>query len=648
MAALCLGSSSAWADATSLYERGTTNVWSDADLTDWTSSYCTPTISGGLSVNTTNAGWTNTKAISVTANSIVTLDATLKTGGASGRSGSYDYIKIGGVTVGFNEQDNVAFVSVDGSSTNLSLTYNRTTAYAIQVVINQATGDVSYTVGSAAGSSTSSTAITGIEFGHYKAGRENYGITTVLQKVEVSEEVQAVTMADYTINYIFNEETIKTVTSSTPVGSTVNAENPITIESVKYFAKDGEVTSMDITSGTNVLNVDLRKAESFGYTVKAVDKDDNVLTDLTSGSVVEGDAVSLAYPRWVLSETTLYSCATGSATYSTTFTPDVDGYVKNITYNSGTVENVVFYTEGEDVAGASVGSNDARASKGQMGYTADAETYLSATTLTPGKYKIYMRTQNGNSASRAFNFKVGENIVFTGSFANGTNTDANSDEFTVYENSTLSFASAGSNASGIDYFYVVKTGDATVSKTITAAGWATYCSPYALDFTGEIANLKDVYIVDGVTSGTTLNLVSVKGKTVPANTGLLIEGTEGTCVIPVAASGTADVSANDLVGTTVEATLNATKGYVLMGSPAVGFYKNNNNFTLGANTAYLPVDFAGARSFDFFNLEAETTGINAVEGAKQGMEGVYNLAGQRVAQPTRGLYIVNGRKVVVK
>ena len=26
----------------------------------------------------------------------------------------------------------------------------------------------------------------------------------------------------------------------------------------------------------------------------------------------------------------------------------------------------------------------------------------------------------------------------------------------------------------------------------------------------------------------------------------------------------------------------------------------------------------------------------------------YNLAGQRVAQPTKGLYIVNGKKVVIK
>ena len=444
------------------------------------------------------------------------------------------------------------------------------------------------------------------------------------------------------------------VHSGIAVGASVSA----TSEETANFTKD-EVTytlksnNSPITTvadaASNIITLVFKEASIFSYTVKGVDASSNELGTISSGSYTEGSAaVSVAYPRWILSGTTLYSSATGTVTYSTSFTPDADSYVKNITYNSGTVENVVFYTEGEDVAGATVGNNAARASKGKMGYTANSETYLSATTLAPGKYQIYMRTQNGNNDARAYNFKVGENIVFTGSFANGTNTDANSDEFTVYENSTLSFASAGSSASGIDYFYVVKTGEPTVSKTISAAGWATYCSPYALDFTGEITNLTNVYIVDGVTSGTTLNLVSMKGKTIPANTGILIEGTACVCVIPVVASSSTDVSANDLVGTIAEATLDAEQGYVLMGSPAVGFYKNNKDFTLGANTAYLPVDFAGARSFDFFNLEAETTGINAVENAKQSMEGIYNLAGQRVAQPTRGLYIVNGKKIVVK
>ena len=97
VAALLMIGANAWAAAETVYERGTTNAWADADLSDWSQSYCTAAISGGLSVSTTNGGWTCTKGISVTENAVVTLNVTLKTGGASGRSGSYDYVSIGGV-----------------------------------------------------------------------------------------------------------------------------------------------------------------------------------------------------------------------------------------------------------------------------------------------------------------------------------------------------------------------------------------------------------------------------------------------------------------------------------------------------------------------------------------------------------------------
>ena len=192
---------------------------------------------------------------------------------------------------------------------------------------------------------------------------------------------------------------------------------------------------------------------------------------------------------------------------------------------------------------------------------------------------------------------------------------------------------------------------AAVTKAITSAGWATYCSPFALDFSEDIANLTDVYIVTGST-GSSLELTSVKGGTVPANTGLLIEGTAGDVVIPIAATSATDVSANKLVGVTAETALAAESGYVLMGSPSVGFYKNTNAFTVGANTAYLPIDFdaaivpSDARNFYGFG---EVTGIGATLKNKEiENKEVYNLKGQRVAAPTKGLYIQNGKKVVVK
>ena len=188
-----------------------------------------------------------------------------------------------------------------------------------------------------------------------------------------------------------------------------------------------------------------------------------------------------------------------------------------------------------------------------------------------------------------------------------------------------------------------------VIKNITSAGWATYCSPYALDFSSDITNLDDAFIVTGGANGV-LAKTSVKGGTVPANTGLLLKGSEGTVTIPVVASSETNVSANKLIGKTAEYNLAADGGYVLMNDETYGlaFYKNENDFTVGANTAYLPANFtvSGARSF-FSLFNAETTGIEDAVKSKEIKDKIfYNLSGQRVKKATKGLYIVNGKKYV--
>ncbi len=195
------------------------------------------------------------------------------------------------------------------------------------------------------------------------------------------------------------------------------------------------------------------------------------------------------------------------------------------------------------------------------------------------------------------------------------------------------------------FYKIVFTPVSSVPKTMTDAGWATYCSPYALDFSSSIDNLTKAYIITGA-SGSTLTLSPITGK-VAANTGILLEGTAGTINIPTAASGTDYSSTNKLVGVTAATAKDAESIYVLMSETAgVGFYSNNNAFTVGANTAYLPSDFAGAREFYLF--EGETTGINEELRMKNEESVFFDLQGRRVAQPTKGLYIVNGKKVVIK
>ena len=73
--------------------------------------------------------------------------------------------------------------------------------------------------------------------------------------------------------------------------------------------------------------------------------------------------------------------------------------------------------------------------------------------------------------------------------------------------------------------------------------------------------------------------------------------------------------------------------------------KGGSGATINSFRAYL-TDVSGAREITF---EDETTGLTDVSSkTSDGRGECFNLAGQRVAQPTKGLYIVNGKKVIVK
>ncbi len=202
--------------------------------------------------------------------------------------------------------------------------------------------------------------------------------------------------------------------------------------------------------------------------------------------------------------------------------------------------------------------------------------------------------------------------------------------FTFNPNNTLS--------NGYNLACSVEAIPTTVAKTISTAEYATFCSPYALDFTGTGLTAYVASVSENVVTFTEVT-------SVPANTGVLLKGAAREYNIPTTTTADATIT-SALVGV-LKDTKVAGGIFVLMnGAQGVGFYKTGGEFTVGANTAYLPAQVAGAREFIGFGDDT-TTGINAISNEKMNGE-VYNLNGQRVVAPAKGLYIVNGKKVVLK
>ena len=190
---------------------------------------------------------------------------------------------------------------------------------------------------------------------------------------------------------------------------------------------------------------------------------------------------------------------------------------------------------------------------------------------------------------------------------------------------------------------VVSGSTITLTTTTNMAGWRTYDN-----------NTTKKYTVDGTTKvfyasaagENKVTLSEIEGG-VPANTTVILHQTSGTSItltetdnaITAPASNMLAVStANQNLGTVYRLGYKSTNG--------VGFY-TYTSASAPAGIIYIAT-VNSARDFLGFAFEDEdVTAIESVKAQKVGGQ-YFNLAGQRVAQPTRGLYIVNGKKVVIK
>ena len=202
---------------------------------------------------------------------------------------------------------------------------------------------------------------------------------------------------------------------------------------------------------------------------------------------------------------------------------------------------------------------------------------------------------------------------------------------------------------------------------IGATGYTTY---YLENENFQVPTGCTAYIITGSTpsgSISTPDQAVVKafgaGKIIPKQTGFVLQGPANSTVVYQAnVTGTEEnVTGNLLVGTATEQEFSATgkKFYVLAnGDQSIGFYKQGTrggaSIKLPAHRAGLSLDESIARSKEalFFDFDAarensQTTGIESVSNVKQPQEDVvYDLQGRRVTNPTHGIYIINGKKVI--
>ena len=186
--------------------------------------------------------------------------------------------------------------------------------------------------------------------------------------------------------------------------------------------------------------------------------------------------------------------------------------------------------------------------------------------------------------------------------------------------------------------------------TISDAKAATLVLPYET----KIPSGVNCYTLNYTAGNSSVKATKVATATLPANTPVLLNAEAGnykfvnTSMVDAATTGSGTHTIGALTGV-YETTNVPAESYILWANATnpIGFYKANSS-TVAANRAYLTADGAGVRALTI-DFSGEETGVNAIGNGQLTMDNaVYDLSGRRVSRPTKGLYIMNGKKVVLK
>lgn len=173
--------------------------------------------------------------------------------------------------------------------------------------------------------------------------------------------------------------------------------------------------------------------------------------------------------------------------------------------------------------------------------------------------------------------------------------------------------------------------------------YSTFCSDWDVDFSGVTA----VEAYKANVNGNEVTLTQVKGK-VKAGEGLLIKnvGNVTSVKLPVAHDAV-KLENNALKGVTKKMSPSDFKGkkaYILASDTEFEYIDpDKSTGDLKKGKAYLDCTAEpGAKPSTLFIGEA--TAINGVAVEKKADNAIYNMQGMRVKTPTKGLYIINGKK----
>lgn len=331
-------------------------------------------------------------------------------------------------------------------------------------------------------------------------------------------------------------------------------------------------------------------------------------------------------------------------------------------------------TEGQSYTG--VASGKAKLYNGLREITSiDWGTIIPEVVAVPAAQVVTVAELNADYDKYESMYVTVQNAIVTSALSSRNATiSQDSEEYNVYDKNNglsataLSTANAIANVVGfpgkfnttlqLNVFNNIDVEETGYNLVVSAAGYATYFNsaeaftmPASMSgYVWDEGNIVDVY---------------APAQVVPANEPLVVKAPAGNYALWFTTSTAATYKSygmNALEGTDVATAITNDDDYYFYGlslnassDPAsVGFYWMNATgaaFTNGAHKAYLKLaknTSAGSQAVNGFPFNGTTTGIEQIEAGADAKNTIYDLSGRRVNKAAKGIYILNGKKVLVK
>ena len=182
------------------------------------------------------------------------------------------------------------------------------------------------------------------------------------------------------------------------------------------------------------------------------------------------------------------------------------------------------------------------------------------------------------------------------------------------------------------------------TSTLTDAGYATFCLPYDATVPSELTAYT------ATDNGEVVKLTAIGSGKIAAGEGVVLKGSEGTYTFVATTEDVSATAGNQMVGVTEDTPLTSSdNAYMLTRKKddgSIAFRLLATDYTLGANKAYLKLE-NNARNLISVVWDENATGIyDLSEKEETGNGAIYNLAGQKLTKPQKGINIVNGKLLI--